>query len=424
VAEVTLIDVGKVYADGTRAVTGLSLDVADGEFLVLVGPSGCGKTTALRMVAGLEDISEGEVKIGERVVNRVPARDRDIAMVFQSYALYPHLKVYDNIAFGLQLRKLPKNEIEKRVNEAARVLGLEEYLQRKPRNLSGGQRQRVAMGRAIVREPQAFLMDEPLSNLDAKLRVQMRADVARIQRDLGTTTIYVTHDQVEAMTLGDRVAVMKKGVLQQVADPQVLYEHPVNLFVAGFIGSPAMNLLEGRVEEAGGGLRFVLGSQRVPVTADLLARRPAIRSYVGRRVVVGIRPEDLEDAALVRGGAADAPKLSSTVELVESMGSEVLVHFSLDAPTVVTEDTKELAKDVGHPGEVGLEPRDQTVMVARFGPRTRAREGERIEAVVDADRLHVFDPETGLSIFNGASAGPVSAPTPSGVTTAMEKGNT
>ncbi len=423
-AEVALIDVGKVYADGTRAVTGLNLAIADGEFLVLVGPSGCGKTTALRMVAGLEEISEGEIKIGDRVVNRVPARDRDIAMVFQSYALYPHLKVYDNIAFGLQLRRLPKAEIDRRVIETARVLGLEEHLQRKPRNLSGGQRQRVAMGRAIVREPQAFLMDEPLSNLDAKLRVQMRADVARIQRDLGTTTIYVTHDQVEAMTLGDRVAVMKKGVLQQIDDPQLLYEHPVNLFVAGFIGSPAMNLLEGRVEEADGGPRFVLGSQWIPVTAELLARRPAIGFYVGRRVVIGIRPEDLEDAALVPGGAADVPTLSSVVELVESMGSEVLVHFGLDAPSVVTEDTKELAKDVGHPGEVGLsQPQDRTVVVARFGPRTRALEGERIQAVVNADRLHVFDPETGLSIFNGGPAGPVSASTPSGVTTAMEKGN-
>jgi multiple sugar transport system ATP-binding protein len=368
------------------------------------------------MVAGLEDISEGEIKIGDRVVNRVPARDRDIAMVFQSYALYPHLTVYDNIAFGLQLRKLPKKEIDKRVREAARVLGLEEYLQRKPRNLSGGQRQRVAMGRAIVREPQAFLMDEPLSNLDAKLRVQMRADVARIQRDLGTTTIYVTHDQVEAMTLGDRVAVMKKGVLQQVDDPQVLYEHPVNLFVAGFIGSPAMNMLGATLEESAGHLQFVLGSQRVPVSAELLARRPAIRSYAGRRVVVGIRPEDLEDAALVRGG--DMPKLASTVELVESMGSEVLVHFSLDAPTVVTEDTKELARDVGEPAVT--EPQEETLVVARFGPRTRAREGDPIEAVVDVDRLHVFDPETGLSVFDGGPASPASASTPAGATTATE----
>jgi multiple sugar transport system ATP-binding protein len=425
VADVTLQDVGKVYVDGTRAVTGLNLQVSDGEFLVLVGPSGCGKTTALRMVAGLEDISEGVVRIGDRVVNRVPSRDRDVAMVFQSYALYPHLKVYDNIAFGLQLRKLPKSEIERRVRDAARILGLEEYLDRKPRNLSGGQRQRVAMGRAIVREPQAFLMDEPLSNLDAKLRVQMRAEIARIQRRLQTTTIYVTHDQVEAMTLGDRVAVMRKGLLQQVDSPQVLYDHPVNLFVAGFIGSPAMNMLEGTVEDSGGELAFKIGSQRITAPAELLARRPAIRSYVGRRVVVGIRPEDLEDAALARG-ATEGVRLSSTVDLVESMGSEILVHFTLDAPTVVTEDTKELAKDVGEdPAAVAQE--EHTVVVARFGPRSRAREGERVEAVVDAEHLHVFDPDTGLSVFDGATAGTEPAAgtigaAPAGAAPAAEKG--
>jgi multiple sugar transport system ATP-binding protein len=427
VADVTLQDVGKVYADGTRAVTGLNLQIADGEFLVLVGPSGCGKTTALRMVAGLEDISEGEVRIGDRVVNRVPSRDRDVAMVFQSYALYPHLTVRDNIGFGLQLRKLPKDEINRRVTEAARVLGLEDHLGRKPRNLSGGQRQRVAMGRAIVREPQAFLMDEPLSNLDAKLRVQMRAEIARIQRRLGVTTIYVTHDQVEAMTLGDRVAVMRKGLLQQVDHPQVLYDHPLNLFVAGFIGSPAMNLLGGRVEESDGAIVFVLGSQRITAPPELLARRPALRSYVGREVVVGIRPEDIEDAALVRGAAA-GNRLTSTVDLVESMGSEVLVHFSVDAPTVVTEDTKELAHDVGDPTAVQANP--ETVVVARFGPRTRAREGEPIEAVVDAEHLHVFDPESGLSIFDGAtdSSGTASTAAPVGAepadpAVASEKGN-
>jgi multiple sugar transport system ATP-binding protein len=427
VAEVTLIDVGKVYADGTRAVEGLSLDIADGEFLVLVGPSGCGKTTALRMVAGLEAISEGEVRIGDRVVNRVPSRDRDVAMVFQSYALYPHLTVFDNIGFGLQLRKLPKKEIDKRVTDAARVLGLEDHLKRKPRNLSGGQRQRVAMGRAIVREPQAFLMDEPLSNLDAKLRVQMRAEIARIQRRLGVTTIYVTHDQVEAMTLGHRVAVMRKGVLQQVDTPQTLYDHPVNLFVAGFIGSPAMNLLEGSVEETDGVLSFTLGSQRLTAPAELLARRPALRGYVGRRVIVGIRPEDIEDAALARAGAPEGARLTSTVELVESMGSEVLVHFTLDAPMAVTEHTKELAEDVGEdPG--GIERQGETVVVARFGPRTRAREAEPIEAVVDAEHLHVFDPETGLSIFDepadgSASVSARSAGDAPAAATATEKGN-
>jgi multiple sugar transport system ATP-binding protein len=426
VADVTLTDVGKVYADGTRAVEGLNLDIADGEFLVLVGPSGCGKTTALRMVAGLEDISEGEVRIGDRVVNRVPSRDRDVAMVFQSYALYPHLTVFDNIGFGLQLRKLPKQEIARRVTDAARVLGLEDHLNRKPRNLSGGQRQRVAMGRAIVREPQAFLMDEPLSNLDAKLRVQMRAEIARIQRRLGVTTIYVTHDQVEAMTLGDRVAVMRKGLLQQVDDPQVLYDHPVNLFVAGFIGSPAMNLLEGAVEaDDAGTLSFTLGRQRLTVPPELLARRPALRSYVGRRVIVGIRPEDIEDAALARGDAPGA-RLTSTVDLVESMGSEVLVHFTLDAPMADTEHTRELAEDVGE-DPTALERPGETVVVARFGPRTRAAEGQPIEAVVDAEHMHVFDPETGLSVFGDPADGPAAAAVSSAgaaaAATGTEKGN-
>ncbi|NUP34360.1 MAG: ATP-binding cassette domain-containing protein, partial [Streptomycetaceae bacterium] len=307
-ADVVLDGVGKVYPDGTRAVEGLDLSVAHGEFLVLVGPSGCGKTTALRMVAGLEDISEGTVRIGERVVNRVPSRDRDVAMVFQSYALYPHLNVRDNIGFGLKLRKLPKPEIDKRVREAARTLGLEEHLGRKPRQLSGGQRQRVAMGRAIVREPQAFLMDEPLSNLDAKLRVQMRAQIARLTRELGVTTLYVTHDQVEAMTLGDRVAVMRKGVLQQVAPPQELYDRPVNLFVAGFIGSPAMNVVTGELEEESGELRVRLGSQRLTVPAQVLVDRPALRGYAGRRIIVGIRPEDLD---VVSGEVPDGTVLGA-----------------------------------------------------------------------------------------------------------------
>jgi multiple sugar transport system ATP-binding protein len=373
------------------------------------------------MVAGLEDISEGEVLIGDRVVNRVPSRDRDVAMVFQSYALYPHLNVRNNIGFGLQLRKLPKPEIDRRVTDAARILGLEDYLDRKPRNLSGGQRQRVAMGRAIVREPQAFLMDEPLSNLDAKLRVQMRAEIARIQRRLGTTTIYVTHDQVEAMTLGDRVAVMRKGVLQQVDTPQVLYDHPVNIFVAGFIGSPAMNLLTGRLTEDGGALAFQLGDQRLPVPDSLLAQRPALRGYAGRDVVVGIRPEDMEDAALVPDAAARA-RLVSTVELVESMGSEVLAHFTVQVPSVVTEDTKELTADVGEP--VTAEPDAHTAVVARFGPRSRAREGERVEVVVDVERLHVFDPETGLSIFDGEPGGARAAAAPSGTADQVEEKRT
>jgi multiple sugar transport system ATP-binding protein len=402
VAEVVLEDVGKVYPDGTRAVRDLNLDIADGELLVLVGPSGCGKTTALRMVAGLESISEGEVRIGDRVVNRVPSRDRDVAMVFQSYALYPHLSVRDNIGFGLKLRKLPKGDIKRRVTDAARILGLEEYLDRKPRNLSGGQRQRVAMGRAIVREPQAFLMDEPLSNLDAKLRVQMRAEIARIQRDLGVTTIYVTHDQTEAMTLGDRVAVMKKGELQQVAPPQELYDHPVNLFVAGFIGSPAMNIVQGELTESGeDGLDLKLGSQTLRVDKAVFEARPDLRGYLGRLLAVGIRPEDMEDATLM--SSPDNTTLRSTADLVEAMGSDVLVHFVLDVPMVVTDDTKELARDVGTDVLGALDQGEKTDMIARFSPRTSASHGEPITVHVATDRLHYFDPDTGLSIWGDAT---------------------
>ena len=399
-AEVVLDDVSKVYPDGTRAVADLDLAIGDGEFMVLVGPSGCGKTTALRMVAGLEDISSGEVRVGGRVVNGVPPKDRDIAMVFQSYALYPHLSVFENIAFGLRLRKVPKDEVDRRVREAARILDLEELLKRKPRALSGGQRQRVAMGRAIVREPQAFLMDEPLSNLDAKLRVQMRAEIGRIQDNLGVTTIYVTHDQTEAMTLGDRVAVMRKGLLQQVATPQELYDDPVNLFVAGFIGSPAMNLLETTLEEADGAWYLGVGSQRLRLDDRVRAERPSLADYRGRPIAAGIRPEDMEDAAL----AADAPvdrRLSVTTDLVEAMGSDVFVHFTVDAPPVVTEETRELAEDVdAERAEQLAEARAQAKanVVARCSPRTAARPGERLEVVVDTARFHFFDLETGAAI--------------------------
>jgi len=416
VAKVVLSNVGKVYDQAAHAVRELSLDIADGEFLVLVGPSGCGKTTALRMVAGLEEISEGEIRIGDKVVNRTPPRDRDVAMVFQSYALYPHLSVRDNIGFGLRLRKLAKRDIERRVTEAARILGLEEYLDRKPRNLSGGQRQRVAMGRAIVREPQAFLMDEPLSNLDAKLRVQMRSEIARIQRSLGVTTIYVTHDQTEAMTLGHRVAVMKKGLLQQVDAPQELYDRPANLFVAGFIGSPAMNLVHGTLSSVDGVLSLTLGGQQLQLGPSLLQERPGLLRLAGRDVVVGIRPEDMEDAALAT--SPDGRTLRSSADLVEAMGSDVLVHFGLDAPRVVTDDTRELARDAGTDvlttgaglaGTVGTALAG-TVLVARFSPRTRVREGDPIAVHVDTDRLHFFDPETGLSIWDSPAAGSTSSP--------------
>ncbi|UGQ14087.1 sn-glycerol-3-phosphate ABC transporter ATP-binding protein UgpC [Yinghuangia sp. ASG 101] len=396
-ADVVLDGVGKVYTDGTRAVDALDLSVAHGEFLVLVGPSGCGKTTALRMVAGLEDISEGTVRIGDRVVNRVPSRDRDVAMVFQSYALYPHLNVRDNIGFGLRLRKLPKAEIRDRVAEAARTLGLEEHLLRKPRQLSGGQRQRVAMGRAIVREPQAFLMDEPLSNLDAKLRVQMRAQIARLTRELGVTTLYVTHDQVEAMTLGDRVAVMRKGVLQQVAPPQELYDRPVNLFVAGFIGSPAMNLLSGRLEAAGPGLAVRLGEQRLTVPDRLAAERPALRAYTDKPVIVGIRPEDLHDAADDTGEPPEGTLLRAEADLVESMGSEVHVHVRLAVPPAVTADVHELAADAGA-DETPDPGADTSELVARLGPRTSVTDGDTARLRVATDRMHFFDPATGLSI--------------------------
>ncbi len=388
--EVVLDKISKVYPGGVRAVDELSLDVADGEFLVLVGPSGCGKSTALRMVAGLEDITEGELRIDGKRVNEMLPRERDVAMVFQSYALYPHLSVGENIGFGLTLRKLPKQEIRDRVQQAGRMLGLQDLLDRRPRDLSGGQRQRVAMGRAIVRDPRVFLMDEPLSNLDAKLRVQMRAEIAELQERLRTTTIYVTHDQVEAMTMGHRVAVMRNGVLHQVAPPQVLYDSPANLFVAGFIGSPPMNLLEATLERVGDGLAVRLGEQSLRIDEAVAAARPSLQSFVGQKVAVGIRPEDLEDASRRPDHPADR-RLRVGVQLTESLGSSLVVHFTVDAPKVDTEDTR-AAQDLDE-DLVALDNR--TICIASLEPRGRVRRGENIELAVDTERLHLFDITTG-----------------------------
>ena len=395
-ASVSFDDVAKVYPDGTRAVSGLDLKISDGEFMVIVGPSGSGKTTALRMVAGLEEISEGVVVIGDRVVNHVPSRDRDIAMVFQSYALYPHLNVYDNIAFGLRLQKLKKNEIDGRVQEVARILGIEPFLKRKPRALSGGQRQRVAMGRAIVRQPHVFLMDEPLSNLDAKLRVQLRAELARLLDELGTTTIYVTHDQIEAMTMGDRVAVMRRGELQQVDTPQELYDRPVNLFVGGFIGSPAMNMVEATIEPSNGTLAAAVGSQRIVLGDEKLKAHPALRAYVGRTVILGIRPEDLEDAALAPDTAPDR-RLRGSVVLREALGSEIVAHFVIDARPALTDDVRELAADVG---EELTNHAPHTTMVGRFRADSAVHAGQRAEVAVETRSLHFFDPDTGAGIYD------------------------
>ena len=389
-ARIQLDQLDKVYDNGFQSVHDLTIDIADGEFLVLVGPSGCGKSTALRMIAGLETITGGTVKIGDAVVNDMPSKDRDIAMVFQSYALYPHLTVRENIAFPLKLRKMPKDEIKRRVDDAARLLELEEYIDRKPANLSGGQRQRVAMGRAIVRKPAAFLMDEPLSNLDAKLRVQMRSEIAKLQRSLKVTTIYVTHDQVEAMTMGDRVAVLSRGTLQQVDTPQNLYDYPDNLFVAAFIGSPQMNLLEGTLRLTGetGSVQF--GSQHLNVPASVLAAAPRLRDYDGKRVGVGIRPETMHDLAL---GGDDTSTISGVVELREGLGSEIVVHMRVDAPSVRPADVDDLAEGEG------------SLFVARLDPRSRVIIGDNVVLGVATDRLHFFDLATTLAI-RGGEGGP------------------
>jgi multiple sugar transport system ATP-binding protein len=393
--------VTKVFDDGTVAVDDLTLEVPDGSLMVLVGPSGCGKTTALRMVAGLEEITEGQVRIGDRVVNEVAPKDRDIAMVFQNYALYPHLSVFENMAFGLRLRRFKKPDITQRVETTATTLALFELLTRKPGQLSGGQRQRVAMGRAIVRQPKAFLMDEPLSNLDAKLRVQMRTEISRLQRDVGVTTIYVTHDQVEAMTMGDRVAVLRQGVLQQLDAPARLYRRPNNLFVAGFIGSPAMNLVEAAITAEGDRLFASFGGNRLAVDEGAVRERPALRGYTGRTAILGIRPENLEDAEL-RAGVPEDRRIKTGVELREDMGSEVLIHFTVATPPVLTEDTKELAAAVGEDvAELEAGARSgTTTMVARFDANTGAGEGDRVEVAVDTRHLHFFDPDSGQSIWS------------------------
>jgi multiple sugar transport system ATP-binding protein len=399
-AEIALESLKKVYPDGTLAVRDLDLEIRDGEFVVLVGPSGCGKTTALRCVAGLEAITEGVVRIGGRVVNALPPKDRDVAMVFQNYALYPHMSAFKNMAFGLKMRKVRRPEVGRRVGDAARVLGLEHVLGKRPRTLSGGQRQRVAMGRAIVREPQAFLMDEPLSNLDAKLRVEMRAEIARLQRDLEVTTIYVTHDQVEAMTLGDRVAVMREGVLQQFDVPQKLYDEPQNLFVAEFIGSPAMNLIGVDLVRENGSLvaQFAESETRLAVGDDLVSARPALKEFVGKRIILGIRPEDLEDAS-VAGGAPNGRKLTATVDIREDMGSEVFIHFGVGGKPVRGEDVAAAMGEEALEATMEQARKKGSLWVGRIDRESRAREGDRLELAVSTQRLHFFDPETGRGIY-------------------------
>jgi multiple sugar transport system ATP-binding protein len=390
-ADVAFNEVDKIYDNGVQAVFGLTLDIHDAEFLVLVGPSGCGKTTALRMVAGLEEISAGTLSIGGRVVNELSPKERDIAMVFQNYALYPHLSVGENIAFGLRLRKAPKAVINERVAWAAQLLDLAPYLDRKPKELSGGQRQRVAMGRAIVRKPQVFLMDEPLSNLDAKLRVQMRADIAHLQRELQTTTVYVTHDQVEAMTMGDRVAVMADGILQQVDAPQRLYDRPENLFVAGFIGTPPMNLLEGTAI-VNGGVSVNLGGNMIPIADEALQQYPRLREYGGRPVIVGLRAGDLHPAQ----GRDDLPQIRAKVELVESLGGESMAYFKVDARHIKSEVTEEeeMLESGASETVVGSRPN----LVASFPPHVHLKLLDEVAIAVDTKNLHFFDEASGAPL--------------------------
>jgi multiple sugar transport system ATP-binding protein len=393
----------KSFPGGTQAVDTLDLEIADGEFMVLVGPSGSGKTTVLRIAAGLEQATSGEVWIGDELVNDVPPMDRNIAMVFQSYALYPHMTVYENMAFGLKLHGLRKREIEPRVNSAATMLGIDDLLKRKPAQLSGGQRQRVAMGRAIVREPDAFLMDEPLSNLDAKLRVEMRAYLATLHQRLRTTTLYVTHDQTEAMTMGDRVAVMREGRLQQVDSPQRLYDHPINLFVAGFIGSPAMNLVHSQLTERDGGLYTDFGPASLRIPESVLAARPSLRGYAGKPLIAGLRPEDIEDAAFAP--SANGSSLEVDVALAEAMGAELIAHFAVDARPLVGASMRAVhGADAGPEDAAGLtllaaDSAGEAMITARLSPRSSARTGGRLRVALDAERLHFFDPETEDSIW-------------------------
>jgi multiple sugar transport system ATP-binding protein len=398
VAEVQLKEVDKVYEGSVHAVKDLSIDVADGEFLVLVGPSGCGKTTALRMIAGLESITDGTITIGDRVVNNLSPKDRDIAMVFQNYALYPHLSVADNIAFGLRLRKTPKDVVEERIAWAAKLLDLTPYLARKPKELSGGQKQRVAMGRAIVREPQVFLMDEPLSNLDAKLRIQMRSEIAKLQHELDTTTIYVTHDQIEAMTMGDRVAVMSMGVLQQVDRPQQLYDAPLSVFVASFIGTPPMNLFRGTILTDNGTVAVKLGSATLAVEQSCVVRYGGIRALNGRDVVVGVRAEDVYPAAIRQ----DLPTIDARVELVEALGSGVMAHFHVDVDAYRAIEARGAGPadggtdDLGSPlgGALAAQPN----LVAHFPPRVELRLADTVPVAIDPGALHFFDEETGAAL--------------------------
>jgi multiple sugar transport system ATP-binding protein len=398
-AEIVLDEVDKVYPGGIKGIDNLSLDIADGEFMVLVGPSGSGKSTALRSIAGLEEITSGTISIGGKVVNDLPPKDRDIAMVFQNYALYPHMTVEQNLAFGLQQRKTPKDETRRRVLSVAKMLGLEDYLKRKPASLSGGQRQRVAMGRAIAREPQAFLMDEPLSNLDAKLRVSMRGSLSQLHERLGVTTVYVTHDQVEAMTLGKRVCVLRDGQLQQVASPQRLFDAPVNLFVAGFIGSPAMNFVTAQVVRDADPC-VVFAGHRLPIPPAVIEARPGLERFFGQEVILGIRPSDFEDAELADPGWARMPVKA---DVTEKLGSEIHVIFTIDAPIVEHSSLSQAISDENDDSAIALAG-GKSQWTARVAARSHVKPGEQIELAIDTSDLHFFDPDSGLSIGNPVDA--------------------